>query len=199
MKALWLTVFAAAFIWSAIEPKDRFTWLLEVLPAIIAVVVLAVSYRRFPLTLLVYTLILSHCIILMVGGHYTYAEVPLFDTLGEIMGWSRNNYDKLGHFAQGFVPAMVAREIVIRKHIINGRGWRFFFIVSFCLAVSAFYELVEWWVALATGDNAEAFLGAQGYVWDTQSDMAMALLGASSALLLLGRWHDRQLLQRHFV
>ncbi len=199
MKALWLTVFAAAFIWSAIDPKDRFTWLLEVLPAIVAVVVLAFSYRRFPLTPLVYTLILLHCIILMVGGHYTYAEVPLFDTFSDVMGWSRNNYDKLGHFAQGFVPAMVAREIVIRKHIINGRGWRFFFIVSFCLAFSAFYELVEWWVALATGDNAEAFLGTQGYVWDTQSDMAMALLGASSALLLLGRWHDRQLLQRHFV
>jgi putative membrane protein len=129
----------------------------------------------------------------MVGGHYTYAEVPLFDSIKELMNSSRNNYDKVGHFAQGFIPAMVAREIIVRKEIIIGSGWQFFFIVSFCLGFSAFYELIEWWVALATGENAEAFLGTQGYVWDTQSDMALALTGAVFALGTLRKLHDRQL------
>jgi putative membrane protein len=164
-----------------------------VLPAILGALVLAFTYRSFRLTPLVYFLILLHCLILMVGGHYTYAEVPLFDDLKELFGWTRNNYDKVGHFAQGFVPAMVAREIVIRNAVINGVGWRSFFMVCFCLALSAFYELIEWWVALASGEGAEAFLGTQGYVWDTQSDMGLALLGAIAALLLLGRLHDRQL------
>jgi len=129
----------------------------------------------------------------MVGGHYTYAEVPLFDTLKEIFHSSRNNYDKLGHFAQGFVPALIAREIVLRKNIINGAIWQFVFIVSFCLAFSAFYELIEWWVALSTGEDATAFLGTQGYIWDTQSDMGFALLGAVIGLLSLGWLHNRQL------
>ncbi len=189
----WLAVFLAVLIWSGIDPKDRLTWFLEVFPALIALVVLAITRKRFPLTPLVYGLILIHAIILMVGGHYTYAEVPLGDWLKDIAGLARNNYDKLGHFAQGFVPAMVAREILIRKRIINGAAWRDFFIVSFCLGFSAFYELIEWWVALLSDEAAEAFLGTQGYVWDTQSDMAWALTGAIAALALLGRYHDRQL------
>jgi len=190
---LWVTVFVASFIWSAVNPKDQFTWFLEVLPAIIGAAILAATYRSFRLTPLVYLLILFHCIILMVGGHYTYAEVPLFDYIRDLTGSDRNNYDKIGHFAQGFVPAMIARELVLRKDIINGAAWRFFFIVCFCLAFSAFYELIEWWVALATGEDAEAFLGTQGYQWDTQSDMALALMGAIVALVFMGRHHDMQL------
>lgn len=193
LKTLWLAIFAAVLLWSGIHPKDYFTWFLEVAPALIGIVVLAFTYRSFPLTPLVYVLILFHCIILMVGGHYTYAEVPLFDWFKEWFGFERNNYDKVGHFVQGFVPAMIAREILIRKAIINGRGWMNFFIVSFCLAFSALYELIEWAVAEFSGESAEAFLGTQGYVWDTQSDMALALLGAVVALVVLGRWHDRQL------
>lgn len=192
-KYIGLACFFLVLIWSAIHPKDYFTWFLEVAPAIIALIIVVATYRSFPLTPLLYVLILSHCIILMVGGHYTYAEVPLFDTLKDVMGWQRNNYDKVGHFAQGFVPAIVAREIVIRKGIILFPAWRNFFIVSFCLGFSAFYELIEWWVALASGKGAEAFLGTQGYIWDTQSDMAFALLGAVVALLTLSKWHDQQL------
>ncbi|RMH15784.1 MAG: DUF2238 domain-containing protein, partial [Gammaproteobacteria bacterium] len=129
----------------------------------------------------------------MVGGHYTYAEVPLFNEIRDLLGGHRNNFDKLGHFAQGFVPAMIAREILIRKEVIGSVRWRTFFIICFCLAFSALYELIEWWVALLTGDSAEAFLGTQGYVWDTQSDMALALVGAVVALVCLSRYHDRQL------
>ncbi len=191
--ALWLIVFVWVFAWSAWQPADRVTWILEVLPAVLALLILALTRRRFPLTPLVYWLLLAHCVILMVGGHYTYAEVPLFDDLRELTGGSRNNYDKLGHFAQGFVPALVARELIIRLQLINGVAWRNFFILCFCLAVSAFYELIEWGVALVSEEAAESFLGTQGYVWDTQSDMAWALFGAALALLLLGRRHDRQL------
>jgi putative membrane protein len=190
---IWLLVFVGVLAWSAVEPKDYFTWFLEVVPALIALPLLAATRRRFPLTPLVYALILLHAIILMVGGHYTYAEVPLFDRLGELLGWQRNNYDKVGHFAQGLVPAMVARELLIRLQVVNGDAWRNFFIVCFCLALSAFYELVEWWAALASGDAADAFLGTQGYVWDTQSDMFYALIGALAALMLLAPFHDRQL------
>lgn len=190
MKYLWIGIFSAVLVWSGIAPKDQFTWLLEVAPAIIGGVLLALTYRSFRLTPLLYGFILLHCLILMVGGHYTYAEVPWFDGL---FGAERNNYDKVGHFAQGFVPALLAREILLRKGIVNGDVWRNVFILSVCLAFSAFYELIEWWVALATGEDAEAFLGTQGYVWDTQSDMMLALVGAIAALLLLPRWHDRQL------
>jgi putative membrane protein len=153
----------------------------------------AITYNSFRLTKLVYILILIHCIILMVGGHYTYAEVPLFDYLKDLCGSSRNNYDKVGHFAQGFVPAMILRELIIRKEIIKSRAWQAFFIICFCLAFSAFYELFEWWVALASGENADAFLGTQGYVWDTQSDMAFALIGAIASLITLSKIHDKQL------
>jgi putative membrane protein len=138
-------------------------------------------------------LILVHCIILMVGGHYTYAEVPLFDTIRDVFGQTRNNYDKLGHFAQGFIPAIICREIVIRRRLVKSGFFTAFFTICFCLALSALYELIEWWVALLSDEAAEAFLGTQGYVWDTQSDMAWALFGAISAILMLGRWHDRQI------
>lgn len=183
------------FIWSAIDPKDYFTWFLEVVPAIIALVVLGITRKSFPLTPLVYSLILGHCIILMVGGHYTYAEVPLFDDLKNLLNMERNNFDKLGHLAQGFVPAIIARELLIRKRVINFSRWRNFFIICFALALSAFYELIEWWVAIATGEGAEAFLGTQGYVWDTQSDMLHALVGAIIGLVGLSKVHDKQLMR----
>jgi putative membrane protein len=183
-------VFFSVLVWSGINPKDPFTWLLEVLPALIGALLVAATYRVFRLTPMLYFWILLHCIVLMIGGHYTYAEVPFFDGL---FGAERNNYDKVGHFFQGFVPALLAREILIRKAVVVGNGWRNIIIVSICLAFSAFYELIEWWAALAVGEDAEAFLGTQGYAWDTQSDMALALLGAISCLLLLSAWHDRQL------
>jgi putative membrane protein len=187
---LWLLVFFGVLAWSGISPKDRFTWFLEVAPALIGFALLAWTWNSFRLTPLLYAFILLHCIVLMVGGHYTYAEVPLFDNL---FGMERNNYDKLGHFMQGFVPALLAREILVRKQVVNGAAWRNLYIVSVCLAFSAFYELVEWWVAIASGTGAEAFLGTQGYIWDTQSDMGMALLGAICALALLSKIHDAQL------
>ncbi|HGG60167.1 MAG TPA: DUF2238 domain-containing protein [Gammaproteobacteria bacterium] len=190
---LWLAVYCVALAWSAWRPHDWPTWFLEVAPALAGLAALAATRRRFPLTTLVYALILLHCIVLMVGGHYTYAKVPLFDDLKEAFHLQRNNYDKLGHFVQGFVPAMIAREILIRLRVINGARWRNFLIVCFCLALSAFYELIEWWVAVFSGEGATAFLGTQGYVWDTQSDMFLALIGAVAALLTLSRWHDRQL------
>ncbi|MEJ2140115.1 MAG: DUF2238 domain-containing protein [Gammaproteobacteria bacterium] len=193
MKTAWIAVFMAVFVWSAIFPKDYPTWVLEVSPAVIGFVVLAVTRRSFPLTPLLYVLILIHCIVLMVGGHYTYAEVPLFEWLKPLLGFERNNFDKLGHFLQGFVPALIAREILIRKSVVASSSWRNFFIVCFCLAFSAFYELIEWGVALISDTAAESFLGTQGYVWDTQSDMAFALLGAMAALLLMGKRHDRQI------
>ena len=193
MNSLWLAIFLSVFVWSAIRPADTFTWFLEVAPAVIGLLVLLATRKSFPLTGLVYSLILVHCVILMVGAHYTYAEVPLFDWIQDVFGQARNNYDKLGHFAQGFIPAMVAREILLRKDVITGRAWLNFLVVCFCLALSAFYELIEWAVAEITGGSAEAFLGTQGYSWDTQSDMALALTGAVVALLLLGGLHDRQL------
>jgi putative membrane protein len=191
--ATWIAVFAGFLFWSGFEPKDTVTWVLEVVPAVVAVAVLFATRKRFPLTRLAYVLILVHCVILMVGGHYTYAEVPAGDWFRDLFDPPRNNYDKLGHLAQGFIPAIVTREVVIRLRVFNGAAWRNFFIVSFCLAVSALYELIEWWVALLSDEAADAFLGTQGYVWDTQSDMFLALLGAILALLTLGRLHDRQL------
>ena len=190
MKYLWMIIFTATLIWSGINPKDQFTWFLEVAPALIGIALIAVSYKNFRLTPILYFFILAHCLVLMVGGHYTYAEVPLFDGL---FGAERNNYDKVGHFFQGFVPALLAREILIRKQVVNGDIWRGFIIVSICLAFSAFYELIEWWVAILSGEDAEAFLGTQGYIWDTQSDMALALIGAISSLVLLSRVHDKQI------
>ena len=195
-KWLWLGVFIIVLIWSGINAKDPFTWFLEVVPALIGFVLIVLTYKKFPLTPLLYTLILIHMIILLVGGHYTYAEVPLFDWIKEVFGQTRNNYDKVGHFAQGFMPTILARELLLRKEVLQGsKIWLNYLILSIILAFSAFYELVEWWVALATGEDAEAFLGTQGYMWDTQSDMMYALIGGVTALVLLSRWHDKQLKQ----
>ncbi|CAA6808415.1 MAG: Unknown protein [uncultured Sulfurovum sp.] len=180
-------------LWSAINPKDLFTWFLEVLPALIGLFILVWTAKRFPLTPFIYILILLHALVLMVGGHYTYAEVPLFDWFKEWFGFERNNYDKIGHFMQGFVPALITREILLRKNVISSLSWMNFFIICFVLAFSAFYELIEWFVAELSGEDAEAFLGTQGYVWDTQSDMALALLGGIVALVFFSRYHDRQL------
>ena len=199
MRWVWTGLFVAVLVWSGIEPKDYVTWCLEVAPAILGGLVLWLTRERFPLTTLVYVLVLIHCIILMVGGHYTYAEVPAGEWLRELTDGSRNNYDKLGHFVQGFIPAMIARELVIRLAVFNSARWRNFFIVCFCLGFSAFYELIEWWVALLSDEAADAFLGTQGYVWDTQSDMGWALCGAVLALILLGGLHDRQLRGRGFL
>lgn len=190
---LWQGLFFVTLAWSAWRPHDYPTWGLEVAPALIAWALLLATRHRLTFTPLVYWLILGHCLILMVGGHYTYAEVPLGHQVSEWFGWTRNNYDKLGHLAQGFVPALVARELLIRLHVVNGRHWRFWLILLAVLGISAFYELIEWWVALLSDEAADAFLGTQGYVWDTQSDMFHALAGTLLALLLLGRYHDRQL------
>jgi putative membrane protein len=189
----WIAIFTLVLLWSAINPREYFTWFLEVLPALIAFVLLLLTHKRFPFTPLAYTLILVHCIILMIGGHYTYAEMPLFDWLRDLFQLERNNYDKVGHFAQGFIPAIVGREILIRNRVVTGGHWLALIVVSICLAISAFYEMIEWGVALVLNEAADAFIGAQGYVWDTQSDMAWALTGAVTALLLLSKWHDRQL------
>jgi putative membrane protein len=189
----WLAVFFIVLVWSGINPKDYPTWGLEVAPALIAIALLFYTRNSFPLTTLTYTLILIHCVILMVGGHYTYAEVPIGDMFRELFEGTRNDYDKLGHVAQGFIPVIVAREIVIRLNVFSSRAWMNFFIVALCLGISAFYEIIEWWVALMSGEAAEAFLGTQGYAWDTQSDMGFALAGAIVALVLLGGVHDRQL------
>lgn len=189
----WIVIFIGVLVWSGINPKDTTNWVLEVLPAIIAVLILFSTRERFPLTTLTYVLILIHCIILMVGGHYTYAEVPIGDIVGEMFGHERNNYDKLGHVAQGFVPAIVARELSIRLGVFRSTAWMYFFVIAMCLGISAFYELIEWWVALLSDEAAEAFLGTQGYVWDTQSDMGWALFGAVLALLTLSAVHDKQL------
>ncbi|MDI1293943.1 MAG: DUF2238 domain-containing protein [Methylobacter sp.] len=193
MNKTWLGIFFSALIWSGTYPKDYLIWILETAPAIIAFIVLITTRQTFRLTDLAYSLILVHSLILMVGGHYTYADVPLFDWLKDEFHFERNNYDKVGHFAQGFIPAIIAREILIRKQVVVNSRWLHFFVVCICLAISAFYELIEWWVALLSREAAEAFLGTQGYIWDTQSDMAYALLGVMLALAMLSRLHDRQL------
>jgi putative membrane protein len=188
---------AIFFIWSAIHPHDYFTWFLEVFPVLIAIPLLVMTYSKFPLTNLVYGLIAVHMLILLVGGHYTYAEMPLFSWLRDYYGWDRNYYDRLGHVAQGFVPAMIAREILLRTSPLRSGKWLFFIVVCVCLAISAFYEFIEWWVALASGSDAVAFLATQGDVWDTQWDMFLAFLGAVSSQLLLTKMHMRQMRQMH--
>jgi putative membrane protein len=190
---LWLFLFFFVLIWSAIYPHDLFTWFLEVLPALLGLIVLAITFRSFRFTRMAYWLMLIHSIILMIGGHYTYAEVPLFNWLRDVFHMSRNNYDKVGHFAQGFIPAIIIREILIRKSPVKEGKWLFFIVVCICLALSAVYEFIEWWVAVLSGTSAESFLGTQGYVWDTQSDMFIALVGAITALSLLSKLHDREL------
>lgn len=190
-----LTVFTATMFWSIIHPKETFTCFLEIIPAIIGLFILAFTFKKFRFSNFTYTLILIHCIILFIGGHYTYAEVPLFDYIKEVFHQSRNNYDKVGHFAQGFVPVMVIRELFIRKNVIANKKFFNFIIVSICLAISAAYEWIEWFVSVVTGDGGDAFLGTQGYVWDTQSDMLSATIGAIAALLLFSKIQDRELLK----
>jgi len=193
MNKIGLGIFFSVLIWSVINPKDYLTWLLETAPAMIAFVILMTTRQRFPLTGLAYGLILILSLILMIGGHYTYAEVPLFDWFKESFNLDRNNFDKAAHFAQGFVPAIIAREIIIRNHVVTNTSWLNFFVACICLAISAFYELIEWCVAIVSKEAAEAFLGTQGYIWDTQSDMAYALVGAMVALVTLNQIHDRQI------
>ena len=193
MNKSWLGIFFSVLIWSGINPKDYLTWILEIAPAIMAFIVLMATRRGFPLTGLAYGLILFLSLILMIGGHYTYAEVPLFDWFKDVFNQDRNNFDKLGHFAQGFVPAIVAREIIIRNNVLNNTNWLNFFVICICLAISAFYELIEWCVAIVSKEAAESFLGTQGYIWDTQSDMAYALVGAMAALVTLNQIHDRRI------
>ena len=193
MRTALVAAVLGVLVWSGIHPVDRFTWLMEVFPVLIALPVLIATGRRFRFTTLVYVLLAIHAVILMVGGRYTYAEVPLGFRMEEWFGFARNHYDRIGHFAQGFVPAMVAREVLVRRSPLAGSRWLPFLVVCFCLALSAFYELIEWWTALATGSAATAFLGTQGDPWDTQWDMCWALIGAVVALVLLTRLHDRQL------
>jgi putative membrane protein len=188
-----LAAVAAVLLWSGWQPYDRLTWWLEIAPGLAGLLILVATYRRFRFTTLCYALIAIHISILCLGGHYTYARVPLFDWLRPIFEWQRNHFDRLGHFAQGFVPAIIARELYIRLQIFNRRNWMRFLILCTCLAISAVYELIEWWTALLSGDAATAFLATQGDVWDTQEDMFMALIGATCSLLFLSRLHDRQL------
>jgi putative membrane protein len=179
--------------WSWVGARDRGTWWLESFPALIAIAILVATYKRFRFTNLAYFLIAVHACILLVGGHYTYANVPLFDWVRDHFRLQRNDYDKLGHLAQGFVPAIVAREILIRRRVVSGPWWRVFVVMCICVAISACYELLEWGVALLEGSGADAFLGTQGDPWDTQSDMFCALIGAAAAQISLPRVHDRQL------
>jgi len=188
-----LLIVSLALLASGIAPYDRLTWWLEVAPVLIVMPLLVLSWQRFPLTPLLYWLIAIHCLILILGGHYTYARVPLGFWVQEAFDLARNHYDRLGHLAQGFIPAMAAREILTRQQVVNGTVWRFVFVTCICLAFSAFYEMIEWWSALLAGDGAIEFLGTQGDPWDTQWDMFLALTGAISAQLLLGSWHDRQM------
>lgn len=192
-KIILIVLFWLGLLVSAIQPHDYFTWFLEVLPAILGFFILLVSYKRFEFTSFTYTFILIHCYILFIGGHYTYAEVPLFDWIKEVFHQARNNYDKVGHFAQGFIPAIIVRELFVRKSIVNNQKWLAFLIVCVCISISVFYEFLEWGVAVLSGQSAEAFLGTQGYVWDTQSDMLYASIGAISTIILLSKLQDKKI------
>ena len=185
--------FLMILIWSGYAPADRFIWLLEVFPAMVGALVLIAIYPRIRLTALVYGLIWLHALVLMLGGHWTYAEMPLFSWLQSEYDLARNYYDRVGHVFQGLVPAMIAREIFIRADVVRGTRWRYFLVCCVALAISALYELIEWWVAVGTGTAADAFLATQGDIWDTQWDMFLALCGAMLVQPLLGPWHDRQL------
>lgn len=188
-----LCLFVLTLLWSVTNPKENFTCFLEIIPAIIGLIILIVTFKKFRFTNFTYFMILMHCIILFIGGHYTYAEVPLFDYIKENFHQSRNNYDKVGHFAQGLVPALIIRELFIRKMVISNKSFFNFIIVCICLAISAAYEWIEWGVSIATGEGGDSFLGTQGYVWDTQSDMLYATIGAIVGLVLFSSIQDRQL------
>ncbi len=190
-----LPLFVIGLVISGIQPHDYFTWFLEVFPAIIGLIILAATYQKFKFTNFTYWMILAHCFILFIGGHYTYAEVPLFNWIKEAFNQTRNNYDKVGHFAQGFFPAAIIHEILIRKKVVTIKGWLNFITVCICLAISAAYEFLEWFVAVFSGESAEAFLGTQGYVWDTQSDMLFATIGAISMLIFVRKLQLKQINQ----
>ncbi len=197
MKLLYtyISIIIILLIWSGSNPKEQFTWFLEVLPAILGVLILIGTFNKFRFTNFVYTLIFCHCVILIIGGKYTYAEVPLFNYFEEIFNHTRNNYDKLGHFAQGFVPAFIIRELLIRKNVVNGKKWLSFIVVCIAMAISVTYEFIEWFVSIYTGNGGNAFLGTQGYIWDTQSDMLYATIGATIGLLLFSKLHNKSLIQ----
>ena len=188
-----LILFILGSILSFIGCKEVFTWFLECIPAFLGIVVLLFTYSRFKFSDFTYLMIFFHCLVLIIGGHYTYAEVPLFNWIKETLHQSRNNYDKIGHFAQGFVPALIIREIFLRKQVVNGRRWLSFIIISIALAISAFYELIEWFVSVNSGESGDAFLGTQGYIWDTQSDMLTALIGAVVAVSLFCNLQDQSI------
>jgi putative membrane protein len=188
-----LVLFFVGLIGSAISPHDYFTWILEVFPAIIGLLVLTLTFNRFRFTTLTYTLILVHCYILFIGGHYTYAQVPVFNWLRDVLHQSRNNYDKIGHFMQGFVPAMIVRELFIRQQVIQGKKWLAVLTVSVCMGISMLYEFLEWFVSMFSGESGDSFLGTQGYIWDTQSDMLFATIGAICMVLLLGNIQNKQI------
>lgn len=190
---LLLALVSVVLVWSLIHPHDYLTWLLEVFPALIGGAIVLATYRRFRFTNLVYTLIAIHAVILMIGGHYTYAEVPLFNRLRDAGVFARNDYDKIGHLAQGLVPALITRELLVRTSPLRPGKWLTTLAIAVPGAISAAYEIFEWWVSVATGSAGDAFLGTQGYVWDTQSDMLMCFVGAIAGLVLLSRWHDAQL------
>lgn len=193
-RLIWfLALLAPVVIWSWIAPHDRFTWWLESIPVVVGVPLLLAVQRRFPLSTLLLVLLWLHCVILVTGGHYTYARVPLGEWARGWFGWTRNNYDKLGHFAQGFVPAILTRELLTRTSPLRGSRWLGFLVVCVCLAFSAFYELIEWFTAVTSGSAADDFLGTQGDPWDTQTDMLMALIGAMAAIVGFSRWHDRSM------
>ena len=192
-KIILAGIFLAGLIWSGIRPHDYFTWFLEVFPAVIGFIILLATYRKFKFTNLTYVFILIHCYILFVGGHYTYAEVPFFDWVKEVLHQSRNNYDKVGHFAQGFIPAMIIREMFIRQEIVRKGSWLSFLTVCVCLSISAVYEFIEWFVAVKSGESADSFLGTQGYVWDTQSDMLYAMIGSICMIIFMSRIQNRQI------
>ena len=188
-----IILFFIGLIGSAISPHDYFTWILEVFPAIVGFIILAFTFKRFKFSYLTYCFILIHCFILFVGGHYTYAQVPLFNWVRDIFHQSRNNYDKIGHFAQGFIPAIIIREIYIRKNIIQKKSWIPFLTVVVCMAISMCYEFLEWFVSIASGSSGDSFLGTQGDVWDTQSDMLFATVGAICMVLFVSKMQDRNI------
>jgi putative membrane protein len=188
---LLIALFFIALIWSAIKPHDYFTWILEIFPAIIGFIVLLFTFKGFRFTYLAYVFILAHCCVLFIGGHYTYALVPAFNWVKEVFHQSRNNYDKVGHFFQGFVPAMIAREVFIRKQVIAKKGWMPFLVVCVCGTISLLYELLEWLVSVSSGSAGDSFLGTQGDIWDTQSDMLFAIIGAITMLLIMSKWQDK--------
>jgi putative membrane protein len=188
-----LAVVLVALVFSGIGPKDRGTWVLETFPVFVVAPLLWLTWDRFRLTPLAYRLIALHALILVLGGHYTYAETPLGFWLQDLFGLARNPYDRIGHLAQGFIPAIVVREILVRRSPLQPGKWLFFLVCCVCLAISAFYEFLEWWSALALGEDADAFLATQGDPWDTQWDMFLALLGAIASQLLFSRLHDRQI------